>query len=234
MRRWAAALLCVGILDIGARACPPQEPFRTIYAETWAFSPAQIEEVYARGYYCAQPRIDGAFSPRADGGAQAAVVLEDGRRVEVAVPPSFVASTLSHIRRIVAGGHARHLFVLDFNHGHLWLDAALYDARYAGLAAAGRWREFYEALLVDPELAVVYHTQEMWAAWAQPREFTAYKGRLAPTDGAPRGSRHVRHLRARAHPSGAYALADGTRFDLSFQEEDWDAAGARLGFQITY
>ena len=212
----------------------PLPAFQNLYVTDWAFTADQLQTLYERHYLCAQRQLQDAFVPQADGSARAVKRADGEPPAALVVPAAFVEATRAHIEAVLAGKHARHLFFPDFSHGHLYLDETLYAQRYAPLAAQKRWTEFYEALLADPDLKVLYHSQEMWAAWQHPREFLASDGALAPATGAPANARHICHVRFRAHPQGFYALPDGTRYDLSFQDDTWDEGASRLGFVVTF
>ncbi|MBI3550478.1 MAG: hypothetical protein HY078_15680 [Elusimicrobia bacterium] len=211
-----------------ASPLPRHEPVRrTDYAFSWAES----ERMFARYYHCAQPRMRYAWKPRADGGADA--VMDRGGEVAVHVPRSFVEKTLLHMETIVRAGHARRIYFIDWDHGHFDMPKSRMAEAYLALWNEGRWAELMHRALGDPALRIVYHTQELIEPKEPPRELQGtYEDppRVIAMDTLPkeealamrRGMQGLFTLSFEAHPQGAYALFDGSRFDFSFEDDGWD------------
>ncbi len=207
----------------------------------------ELKAMNERSYHCAQPRLTDHWDPLPGGGA--AAVNERGSRpnhvrVKLRVPQTFIDSTIAHIDAMMKQGRARYIFFADLNHNHMHISKKAFR-RYEADWDAGRWAELLEGVMADPELKSVYHSQELLRHPKDPpREFLAHYGAqpsIEPLDMLPLESQQavradtqsVFGIVLRSHPKGAYALADGTRFDISFQDDGWDAGYREIGVRVT-
>lgn len=205
----------------GCRELPEFEPLRI---QALRFTKEQAALLYPRIYLCAQPRQPHAFKPNQDGSADSAITL--AKRVHpVRVPAVFIQAAILHIERILADTEARFLYPIDFNHGHISVPKEGFQEKYGALWDAGDFTGLMQGVLGDPELKVVYHSQEHVQPKEPPREFIGTFGGkpgIMRTDTMPGGLTEYNASRQSvfdfeflAHPRGAYSLRDGTRFDIS-------------------
>lgn len=232
------ALLALLPSAVSASPAPCLEPLprweivrrQGLHFSSWA----EIERFYARQYHCAQPRIKHAWAPSPDGRAYG--VMERGDVGHgIVIPRVFVERTIAQLELMLDGRTARRLSFMDLNHCHLHMKKAHFEPRYAALWKEGRWAELFGAALADPELRCVYHSQELLEPKDPPRELLgdySAAARVLPMDTLPMEGRleimkdhqGMFGINFQAHPLGAYALEDGTRFDISFEGGDWDYA----------
>ncbi len=192
--------------------------------EALRFTKEQAALLYPRIYLCAQPRQPHAFKPNRDGSADGAI-MRAKKAHPVRVPAVFVRAVILHIEKVLSGTEARFLYPIDFNHGHFSVPKEGFQEKYGSLWDAGDYTRLMQGVLADPELQVVYHSQEHVQPKEPPREFIGTFGGnpgILRTDTMPGGlaeydasRQSVYGFEFLAHPRGAYVLRDGTRFDIS-------------------
>ena len=230
----AVLIAClVGALAHSADAQPACEPvlpeFEIWYRSRPVFTFREAAVLYSRFYHCAQPRIQRPWAPQPNGTALGNVEC-GGQSYSVAIPKEFVRKTIAHIERILEQGHARYLFPIDLDHGHLYVPRVRYESVYEPLFDQRNIGLFLETLLADTELQVLFHSQELISPRIPPRTiigtYDADPNLLAIDGNPPVPLRSVLgacygaySFQFMAHPLGAFALKDGTRVDFSFH--DW-------------
>lgn len=222
--------------------CPRLPHFEPITIDNYLATPAQAELLYERWSHCAQPRQALAWKAQPDGGAQGQLRYGK-RRIPIKVPASFLSKTLQHINLIVRDGHARYLFFLDFDHGHLYFPKKKFDELYGEAWRAHRVKEVLESALADSRLRILYHTQEFIEPKKLPREFLAsYTEQpwIMPSHQLKsEGSWSIESdhqalftINFSASHHGAYALEDGAQFDFNFEDESFAAQLKRVGVPV--
>ena len=193
------------------------------------FTFQEAAALYTRVYHCAQPRIQHPWTRQSDGTALAN--LESGGKFyRVRIPKKFLRETIAHIEQILEQRHARYLFFVDFDHGHIYVPRVNFEAVYNPLWVQRGIGSFLEAVLADKHLKVVFHTQELISPRIPPRELIGTYDNdptLLAADGTPPRSLlsvvgedyGAYSIEFMAHPLGAFELKDGTRVDFSFH--DW-------------
>ena len=203
--------------------------FEIWYRSKPSFPFHQAAALYTRFYHCAQPRIQHPWTRQPNGTALANIEC-GGKFYSVRIPKEFLRESIAHIERILEQGHARYLFALDLDHGHIYVPRVNFEAVYDPLWDQRGIGLFLEAVLADKRLKVVFHTQELISPRIPPRELIGTYDNdptLLATDGTPPRSLlsvlgedyGAYTFQFMAHPLGAFELRDGTRVDFSFH--DW-------------
>lgn len=127
-----------------------------------------FEETYERGQRLNRRAY---FDP--DLGEIRAPVPRFGLRPIATVPWHFVATVQTQVERALNQAYADYVFFPDLGHSHFLIPQESWDSIYSYLSSL-RGPEFYEELLQDPELKILYHTGE------QIRFFNEETGELLP------------------------------------------------------
>jgi hypothetical protein len=134
--------------------------FEIWYRSKPHFTFQQAAALYTRFYHCAQPKIQHSWTRQPNGTALANIEC-GGKFYSVRIPKEFLRKSIAHIERILEQGHARYLFTLDLDHGHIYVPRVNFEAVYNPLWEQRGIGLFLEAVLADKHLKVVFHTQEL-------------------------------------------------------------------------
>jgi hypothetical protein len=199
------------------------------YCSKPLFTFQQAATLYARFSHCAQPKIQHPWT-RQPNGTALANIQSGGKFYSVRIPKEFLRKSIALIERILEQGHARYLFALDLDHGHLYVPRVNFEAVYDPLWDQSGIGPFLEAVLADKRLRVLFHTQELISPRTPPRVLIGTYDNdptLLAIDGNPPRSLlsvlgedyGAYSFQFMAHPLGVFELKDGTRVDFSFH--DW-------------